>query len=110
MGVSVRAPARVKETGAAAMNSWCEQLFSGIESRFQRLFAAHLESWGDAPGYFESAPLALGENAAPFSNGTPKELFCSRVAVRRAGEDIATTLIATRPTLTRLQEFSVGRF
>jgi hypothetical protein len=38
--------------------------FSGLESRFQRLPASGLDSWGDAPGLDESAPLALNANAA----------------------------------------------
>ena len=33
-----------------------------LESRFQRWFTSRLESWGDAPGWDESAPLALGAN------------------------------------------------
>src|SRR2546427_3940714 len=30
-----------------------------VESRFQRLSMVHPESWGDAPGLCEAAPLAL---------------------------------------------------
>ena len=33
-----------------------------IESRFQRWFSSRRESWGDAPGLHESAPLALNTN------------------------------------------------
>jgi hypothetical protein len=29
-----------------------------LESRFQRSFTIRLESWGDAPGWHETAPLA----------------------------------------------------
>jgi hypothetical protein len=30
-----------------------------VESRFQRSFMIRSEAWGDAPGWYESAPLAL---------------------------------------------------
>src|ERR1700680_209192 len=35
-----------------------------VESRFQRLFIIRSESWGDAPGWYESALLALNRYPA----------------------------------------------
>lgn len=40
-----------------------KQIFSGSESRLQRLFITRFEFWGDAPGWDERAPLALKTNA-----------------------------------------------
>ena len=30
-----------------------------VESRFRRSFTMRSESWGDAPGWYQTAPLAL---------------------------------------------------
>jgi hypothetical protein len=32
---------------------------SADETRFQRLWCFHLNSWGDAPGWYDKAPLVL---------------------------------------------------
>jgi hypothetical protein len=34
---------------------------STVEARFQRFSRDHLNSWGDAPGWYDKAPLALIE-------------------------------------------------
>jgi hypothetical protein len=41
------------------MSRECKYFFRCIESRFQRLFRTRRETWGDAPGLNEGAPLAL---------------------------------------------------
>jgi hypothetical protein len=63
VGLSLRAAPRFEKARAVAMNGENETRFSGLESRFQRLPASGLDSWGDAPGLDESAPSALNANA-----------------------------------------------
>jgi hypothetical protein len=49
-----------------------EPLFAGFESRFQRWFTLQSNSWGDAPGCNETAPLALetsGGNGSSSAEG-----------------------------------------
>jgi hypothetical protein len=55
------------------MNRAPRQIGQCVESRFQRLLATRLISWGDAPGLNDDAPLALD-----------KAFFCSHL---RAGRD-----------------------
>ena len=48
-----------------------------IETRFQRLGITRSESWGDAPGWDESAPLALRRNAGGDSFSANGAMFIS---------------------------------
>ena len=46
-----------------------DKTFPRFESRFQRSPVSGLQSWGDAPGFDENAPLALKRNAGRVGPG-----------------------------------------